>query len=165
MTLRVLRDNAVGKLGKGDYRVVSVENGGRVWLIGQDGKNRYIRPDLIDPNERRDPLKLFEKDQIRLHEGDQIRWGERDKERDIFKSEKAKVLAVGPEGITIENARGRVDIVQPTDRIMKSVSLSYAINMHQAQGLTGDKGIGVLNLSERNLSTSRLFHVMVTRIK
>ncbi|WP_420381038.1 hypothetical protein [Novosphingobium sp.] len=129
MTLRVLRDNAVGKLRKGDYRVVSVENGGRVWLMGPDGKNRYIRPDLIDPNERRDQLKLFEKDQIRLHEGDQIRWGERDKERDIFKSEKAKVLAVGPEGITIENARGRVGIVQPTDRIMKSVSLSYAVNM------------------------------------
>jgi len=165
MTLRVLRDSAVGKLGKGDYRVVSVENGGRVWLMGPDGKNRYIRPDLIDANERRDPLKLFEKDQIRLHEGDQIRWGERDKERDIFKSEKAKVLAVGPEGITIENARGRVEIVQPTDRIMKSVSLSYAINMHQAQGMTGDKGIGVLNPNERNLSTSRLFHVMATRIK
>ena len=165
MTLRVLRDNAVGRLAKGDYQVASVENNGRVWLVGADGKNRYIRPDLIDPNDGRDPLKLFEKDQIRLHEGDQIRWGERDKERDIFKSEKAKVISVGPDGITIENARGRVETVQPTDPIMKSVALSYAINMHQAQGMTGDKAIGVLNPNERNLSTSRLFHVMVTRVR
>jgi len=45
------------------------------------------------------------------------------------------------------------------------VALSYAINLHQAQGMTGDKAIGVLNPNERNLSTSRLFHVMVTRVK
>ena len=165
LTVRVMRDNVVGNLKKGDYEVKGTDSRGRVWVNDAQGKERQIRPDLIDPNDRRDALKLFQRDQIRLHEGDQIRWGDRDNERDIFKSEKAKVLAVGPDGITIENARGRVEIVQPGDPILKSVALSYAINMHQAQGMTGDKAIGVLNPNERNLSTSRLFHVMVTRIK
>lgn len=37
--------------------------------------------------------------------------------------------------------------------------------MHQAQGMTSEKGIGVMHSSERNLSSQRLTHVMATRVR
>lgn len=165
MVLSVLRDNAIPNLKKGEYNVTKVDPQGRVWVMDENGNMRGVRPDRIDPNDKRDAAKLYDKDKITLHEGDKIRWGDRDTEKDIFKSEKAKVLSIGPDGITIETARGGTQTLKPDDPLMRTISLSYAINMHQAQGMTTDNAVGVLNPKERNLSTARLFHVMATRVR
>ena len=51
------------------------------------------------------------------------------------------------------------------DRMLSRMGLAYAINMHQAQGMTSDHGIGVMHSSERQLSNQRLTHVMATRVR
>lgn len=49
--------------------------------------------------------------------------------------------------------------------MLARLGLAYAINMHQAQGMTADRGIGVMHSAERQLSSQRLAHVMVTRVR
>jgi hypothetical protein len=51
------------------------------------------------------------------------------------------------------------------DRMLSRLGLAYAINMHQAQGMTTDQGIGVMHSAERHLSNQRLTHVMATRVR
>jgi len=49
--------------------------------------------------------------------------------------------------------------------MLSRLGLAYAINMHQAQGMTTDRGIGVMHSAERHLSSQRLAHVLVTRVR
>jgi hypothetical protein len=56
-------------------------------------------------------------------------------------------------------------VLEHGDRMLSRLGLAYAINMHQAQGMTTDQGIGVMHSAERHLSNQRLTHVMATRVR
>jgi len=100
-----------------------------------------------------------------LHEGDKIRWTANDKQRGLDNSDLARVLSITENGVKIENARGEIHELRHGDKMLERLGLSYAINMHQAQGMTTDKGIGVMHSAEQNLATQRLTYVMLTRVR
>ncbi|MFC0205312.1 MobF family relaxase [Novosphingobium soli] len=158
------RVDAVG-LSRGRYDVLGADTKGRVVVRDERGREIRFDPQKIDPTDKRDALKLAEKMDTTLHEGDKIRWTDTDKPRNLDNSEQARVLAITEQGVKVENAKGEVIDLQHGDKMLERLGLSYAINMHQAQGMTTDKGIGAMHSSEQNLSTQRLSYVMLTRVR
>jgi len=163
--LDVVRGTRPGGLERGRYDVVGHDARGRVLLRDANGRTIAFNPGKIDPSDKRDAIQLSEKEEIKLHEGDRVRWTANDKERELLNSEQAKVLSVDENGIRIQNAKGEVLDLANGDRMLERLGLSYAINMHQAQGMTTDRGIGVMHSGERHLSNQRLTHVMATRVR
>ena len=90
---------------------------------------------------------------------------EKDDARKLMKSEEAKILAIKDGTVTVENRHGETVELKQNDKMLERMGLAYAINMHQAQGMTSDKGIGVMHSSERLLSNQRLTYVMATRVR
>lgn len=163
--LDVVRNSLPAGLERGRYEVIGHDARGRVILQDEQGRQIKFDPAKIDPTDRRDAIQLSEKDEIRLHEGDKVRWTANDKDRDLLNSEQAKVLAVDENGVRIQNAKGEIVDLSNGDKMLERLGLSYAINMHQAQGMTTDTGIGVMHSAERHLSNQRLTHVMATRVR
>ncbi|MET0602620.1 MAG: AAA family ATPase, partial [Baekduia sp.] len=162
--LEVARGMADIKLGVGRYDVLGVDAKGRV-EIDVRGKVKRFDPQKIDPKDKRDGMSLSQPEKVKLHEGDQIKWTANDKDRGIDNSALARVLAVGADGVTVETADKSIVALKPGDPMLERIGLAYALNMHMAQGMTADNGIGVMGSYERNLSNQRLFNVMVTRTR
>jgi ATP-dependent exoDNAse (exonuclease V) alpha subunit len=158
------RDRPAG-LERGSYDVVGVSAKGIVSLRDTEGKRVRFRPDRLDPNDKRDHLALSERETLRLHEGDRIRWTANDKARGLFNSASADVVAITRDGVEVRTSEGVNIVLAHGDRMLSRLGLAYAINMHQAQGMTTDQGIGVMHSAERHLSNQRLTHVMATRVR
>jgi hypothetical protein len=154
-----------GGLERGHYRVVEVTKTGRVVLRDEDGRRHSFRPDRLDPNDKRESLTLSERETIRIHEGELIRWTANDKARGMFNSAQAEVIGITREGVEVRTSEGVNMLLAHGDRMLSRLGLAYAINMHQAQGMTTDQGIGVMHSAERQLSSQRLTHVMATRVR
>lgn len=154
-----------GGLDRGHYQVVRVSDAGRVTLRDEQGHRHSFRPDGLDPNDKRDSLTLSERETIRIHEGERIRWTANDKARGLYNSAEAQILGISRDGVEIRNAGGEQIVLPHDDKMLARMGLAYAINMHQAQGMTTDQGIGVMHSSERHLSNQRLTHVMATRVR
>lgn len=152
------------KLRPGSYEVIGVDDRGRV-EIKVDGKVRIFDPQKIDPLDKRDAMRLTEKQDITLRENDKIRWTMNDKERGLLNSDLARVVSVGKEGITVETATKQVVELKHGDQMLERLGLAYALNMHMAQGITTDRGIAVMGSYEQNLANQRLFNVTVTRVR
>ena len=151
-------------LKRGRYDVLGVDTKGRVEVqVGT--KTKKFDPQKIDPKDKRDALGLSRPEQLRLHEGDRIKWTMNDKDRGLLNSDLARVLSVGKDGITVETVGKNVVELKSGDPMLERLGLAYALNMHMAQGMTADNGIGVMGSGERNLSNQRLFNVMVTRTR
>jgi hypothetical protein len=97
--------------------------------------------------------------------GDRIRWTANDKARGLFNSAAADVVSITREGVEVRTSEGVNMLLPHGDRMLSRLGLAYAINMHQAQGMTTDQGIGVMHSAERHLSNQRLTHVMATRVR
>ena len=154
-----------GGLERGQYRVVEITKTGRVVLRDEDGRRHSFRPDRLDPNDKRESLTLSERETIRIHEGERVRWTANDKTRGIFNSAEAEIIAITREGVEVRTSEGVNMLLAHGDRMLSRMGLAFAINMHQAQGMTTDKGIGVMHSAERQLSSQRLTHVMATRVR
>lgn len=165
LVLDVVRRNDDLSLLRGRYEVLGSDTKGRVVLRNESGRELRFNPQKINPADQRDTLKLSEKMDMSLHGGDKIRWTDNDKQRGLLNSEAAKILSVGENGVKIENAKGEVLELQLGDKMLERLGLSYAINMHQAQGMTTDRGIGVMHSAEQNLATQKLSYVMLTRVR
>jgi len=162
--LDVTRNTQPGGLSRGRYEVTGFAKG-KVTLQDERGKALRFDPGTIDPNDKTDSIQLSEKVPTTLHEGDKILWRANDKEREIYNSDQAKVLAITDSHVKIENAAGKVLEIDRSDKMLERLGLAYAINMHQAQGMTTDKGIGVVHSAEAKLATQRLTYVMLTRVR
>lgn len=160
----VSRDSSTG-LDRGTYDVVGVSAKGVVSLRNAEGDRVKFRLDRLDPNDKRDHLALYERETLRLHEGDRIRWTANDKARGLFNSAAADVVSITREGVEVRTSEGVNMLLPHGDRMLSRLGLAYAINMHQAQGMTTDQGIGVMHSAERHLSNQRLTHVMATRVR
>ena len=163
--LEVHGDAKPGGLERGHYRVVDVTKTGRVVLRDEDGRRHSFRPDRLDPNDKRDTLSLSEREMIRVHEGERIRWTANDKARGLFNSAEAEIVSITREGVEVRTSEGVNMVLGHGDKMLSRLGLAYAINMHQAQGMTTDLGIGVMHSAERQLSNQRLTHVMATRVR
>jgi len=154
-----------GGLEQGHYRIVEVTGTGRVVLRDEEGHRHSFRPDRLDPTDKRDAITLSERETIRIHEGERIRWTANDKARGLLNSAEAEILRIGEHGVEVRTASGEHLTLSPGDRMLARIGLAYAINMHQAQGMTTDRGIGVMHSGEWHLSNQRLTHVMATRVR
>jgi len=163
--LEVIGRHKPAGLERGSYEVLRVSDKGVVSLRDADGQSLKFRPDRIDANDKRDNLALSERETLRLHEGDRVRWTANDKARGLFNSAEAEVVGITREGVEVRTGEGVNMVLGHGDRMLSRLGLAYAINMHQAQGMTTDRGIGVMHSSERHLSSQRLTHVMATRVR
>ena len=154
-----------GGLERGQYRVVEITKTGRVVLRDEGGRRHSFRPDRLDPNDKRESLTLSERETIRIHEGERVRWTANDKTRGMFNSAEAEIVGITREGVEVRTSEGVNMLLAHGDRMLSRMGLAYAINMHQAQGMTTDQGIGVMHSAERQLSSQRLTHVMATRVR
>ncbi|MEO0030520.1 MAG: hypothetical protein RIS94_278 [Pseudomonadota bacterium] len=163
--VEVFRRERPAGLDVGRYEVLSAHAKGVVTLRDGAGGRVRFAPAAIGADDRRDALALYDAEKVRLHQGDQIRWSANDKDRALFNSAQAQLLAIDADGVRIENARGDILNLRRDDPMLERLGLAYAINMHQAQGMTSDKGIGVMHSAERMLSNQRLTYVMATRVR
>jgi len=163
--LDVVRNSPTVSLARGRYEVLGSDTKGRVVVRNERGTEIRFDPQRVHPDDKKEALKLSEKMDTTLHEGDKIRWTANDKQRGLDNSDQARVLSITENGVKIENARGEIHELQHGDKMLERLGLSYAINMHQAQGMTTDKGIGAMHSAEQNLATQRLTYVMLTRVR
>lgn len=151
---------------RGLHEVVrSDQHSGKVTLRGADGKERVFRPGSLRASRKDDSIRLYERKQITLREGDQIRWGDTDKQRGLDNKAIARVIGVGPGGITVETAAGIEVTLAADEPMLGKIDLAYALNIHMLQGATADRGIVVMDCSEKYLANERLFLVSVTRVR
>ena len=122
-------------------------------------------PQKLDPTVTLERLQISTLDTVRLHEGETIRWTTNDKERGMDNAALATVTGIENGRVTVELASKDTITLEPGDPMLSRLSLAYALNMHMAQGITTDKGIGVMLSHETNLSNQRLFNVLVTRVR
>jgi hypothetical protein len=163
--LDVVRNKDNGGLDRGRYEVVRTNARGEVTLRDENGKRVKFDPSRISPTAKTDALQLSERERIRIHEGDKIRWMGNDKERGLNRADAARIVSISDNVVKVENARGEIIELAAGDKMLERLGLAYALNMHQAQGDTIDKGIGVMHSAERFLSNQRLGHVMATRVR
>ncbi|MDX3910965.1 MAG: MobF family relaxase [Sphingobium sp.] len=151
-------------LAAGRYDVLKVHANGKVELADGRRKIRFD-PQKLSPTEQRERLQLSEKKDLQLREGDRIRWTANDRPRGLHNAALARVVSVGPTGVTVEagdRSRLTLDLGDP---MLSRLDLAYSLNMHMAQGITSDKAITVMSAQERNLANQRLFNVGVTRVR
>lgn len=151
-------------LKRGLYEVTGVAKNGKVELQGPKGLVRFD-PRRLDPLTKRDRLELSTTKDIQISAGDAIRWTENDKGRGIYNSAQATVTGIEDGAVSVRLASGDTLTLAKSDPMLARLDLAYALNMHQAQGVTADRAIEVLLSYERNLSNQRLFNVGVTRVR
>ena len=163
--LEVIGKHRPAGLDAGTYDVIRVSTKGVVSLRDSEGGTIKFRPDRLDPGDKHDSLALSQRENLVLYEGDRIRWTANDKQRGLLNSAEARVVAIIREGVEVRTGEGVNMLLPHGDRMLSRLGLAYAINMHQAQGMTADNGIGVMHSAERHLSNQRLTHVMATRVR
>jgi conjugative relaxase-like TrwC/TraI family protein len=147
-------------------RVIGIDRDkGLVELRDQSGKSFRFNPAKLAPNRTENSVRITRDKEVRLYQGDLIRWTASDRDRGLVNADRAKVLHIGPDGVTVETST-RMQLVLPTgDPMLQRLDLGYALNAHMAQGLTADRGIAVFDSRERNLTNERLFLVNITRVR
>ncbi len=152
-------------LGRGQYQVSRIFDNGKVQLTGPNGRNLRFDPQKIDPSITRSRLELSNLETLKIYEGDTIRWTTNDKDRGLDNAALAKIVSIEGGSVTVETANNERLTLERGDPMLSRIGLAYALNMHMAQGVTADKGIGVMLSYEHNLSNQRLFNVLVTRVR
>jgi ATP-dependent exoDNAse (exonuclease V) alpha subunit len=159
------RQRAQG-LRPGRYRVVETDIAReRVSLENERGRRLEFRPGQLRPQGEQDPLRLFEVRTLDIHAGDRIRWTETDHKRGLLNADQARITAIDGKSVTLKTSLGAEHTLGRDDPMLERLDLAYALNAHMAQGLTSDRGIGVMDSRERNLANQQTFLVTVTRLR
>jgi len=155
------------KLAPGEYRIIGSDRIQQtVTVRGFDGRNRIFRPGRLSPGRNEDSIRVYRERPLELRAGDRLRWGDNDKQRGLYNAAIARVLSVDPAGsITVETPEKIVMTLVPTDPMLRTVDLGYALNAHMAQGVTADRGIAVMDSQEKHLANERLALVTLTRVR
>ncbi|WP_420607440.1 MobF family relaxase [Novosphingopyxis sp.] len=166
MLLEARGADRIQKLGKGQYRITSVDPAKKeVVLADAKGRQHWFRPGRIRPGLNEDRLALFEQKRLNLHAGDRIRWTENDHKRGLFNADQAHVIGIDERSVTLVTSAGMEHRLKRGDPMLRRLDLAYALNAHMAQGLTSDRGIAVMDSREKNLSNQQTFLVTVTRLR
>ena len=153
-------------IAAGVMRVTAVDRQGDVVeLVDEKGKTVRFRPDGLSVNRTENSVRISREKELKLYEGDRIRWTETDRDRGLINADRAKVLRIDANGVTIETS-AKIEVTLPEgDPMLQRLDLGYALNAHMAQGLTADRGIAVFDSRESNLTNERLFLVNITRVR
>lgn len=151
-------------LRRGGTFEVSRVFAGKVEMRRGSERIRFV-PQKLNPTITLERLQISTLDTVHLHEGETIRWTDNDKDRGMHNAALATVTAIENGRVTVELASKDTITLEPGDPMLSRLSLAYALNMHMAQGITADRGIGVMLSHETNLSNQRLFNVLVTRVR
>jgi ATP-dependent exoDNAse (exonuclease V) alpha subunit len=137
---------------------------GTVHLRLSRGRDIAFRPDRLRPGSK-SPLQLYERKALTIHDGDRIRWTANDHNRGLFNADQAQVSAITERGVTLQTSLGVTLDLPRGDPMLKRLDLAYALNAHMSQGLTSDRGIAVMETSDRKLVNQQTFLVTVTRLR
>lgn len=153
-------------LKRGEHRIEQVDRrSGIVTVRDMRWRDHRFRPARLRTGEERSPLELYERQQLALHSGDPVRWTASDHPRGLFNADRAEVLQIDRKGVTVRTSAGVEVKLALRDPMLRRLDLAYALNAHMAQGLTSDRGIAVIDSSERKLVSEQNFLVTVTRLR
>ncbi|WP_431471251.1 MobF family relaxase [Sphingosinithalassobacter sp. LHW66-3] len=153
-------------LKRGEYAVRGIDQAkGVVRLEDERGRQHAFTPARMRKTAKDDNLALYERRELEVHRGDRIRWTRNDHRRGLFNADRAKVVSIERDRVTIETSKGEELQLKEGDSMLKRIDLAYALNAHMAQGLTSDRGIAVMDSRERNLANQKTFLVTVTRLR
>jgi hypothetical protein len=150
----------------GEHRVERIDRrAGTVHLRDPRANTRIFRPGRLKPGQDAMPLELYDAQKLELHVGDPVRWTASNHRRGLFNADRAEVIALSPKGMTVRTSAGVEQTLKAGDPMLRRLDLAYALNAHMAQGLTSDRGIAVLDSSERKLASQQTFLVTITRLR
>lgn len=153
-------------LGKGRYDVIAIDDArGTVELRDSMARHHAFVPSRLGPNGDNQVIQLYECKELKLYSGDTIRWTANDHQRGLINADRARITAIGQDGITVRTSTGMAQYLKADDPMLARIDLAYALNAHMAQGLTSDKGIAVMDSRERKLLSARNFLVTITRLR
>ena len=165
MVLDVAERSDGVRLAKGRAEVVAVDpTAGTVRVRGADAKERTFRPDRLRPT-RDTGLQLYERKDLTIHERDRIRWTASDHKRGLFNADRAQIVGIDSDVVSIETSLGVKLDLKRDDPMLQRLDLAYALNAHMAQGLTSDAGIAVMETRDTKLINQQTFLVTVTRLR
>jgi ATP-dependent exoDNAse (exonuclease V) alpha subunit len=166
MVLELAKAERAMGLRRGEYAVRGIdEEKGIVRLEDERGREHAFRPARLRKTGKDDNLALYERRELEVHRGDRIRWTRNDHRLGLFNADRARLVAIERDRVTVETSKGEQLLLKEGDTMLKRVDLAYALNAHMAQGLTSDRGIAVMDSRERNLSNQKMFLVTVTRLR
>ena len=166
MVLEVAKPERALGLKRGEYAVRGIDEARGVVRLQDDRGGRHaLRPARMRRTGKEDNLALYERREVEVHRGDRIRWTRNDHRRGLFNADRAKIVSIERDRVTVETSKGEQLQFKEGDPMLKRIDLAYALNAHMAQGLTSDRGIAVMDSRERNLSNQKTFLVTVTRLR
>jgi ATP-dependent exoDNAse (exonuclease V) alpha subunit len=166
MVLELAKAERTLGLRRGEYAVRGIDEAkGIVWLENERGRQRAFRPARMRKTAKDDNLALYERRELEVYRGDRIRWTRNDHRRGLYNADRARLVAIERDRVTVETSNGEQLQLKEGDPMLKRIDLAYALNAHMAQGLTSDRGIAVMDSRERNLATQKTFLVTVTRLR
>ena len=158
--------NRAQGLKVGEHRIERIDaRTGVIRLRDSHGGVQRFRPARMRPGQERDPLGLYERQRLAIHVGDPIRWTANDHKRGLFNADRAEIIGLGKDGVTIRTSAGVEQTLARSDPMLRRLDLAYALNAHMAQGLTSDRGIAVMDSAERKLASKQTFLVTITRLR
>ena len=166
LTVELQKDLPSQGIAAGRFAVAGVDQAkGVVTLKDERGRDHSFRPSKLATNRDENSVRISDRKELRLHEGDTIRWTDTDRDRGLINADRARVLSVSAQGITVETSTRMAVTLPAGDRMLERLDLGYALNAHMAQGLTADRAIAVMDSAEKKLSNQRLFLVNITRVR
>lgn len=166
MVVEVAKSERTLGLRRGEYAVLDIDEANGVARLQDDhGRQHAFRPGRVGRTGKDDNLALYERRKLEVYCGDLIRWTRNDHRRGLFNADRATVVSIERDRVTIETSKGEQLQLKEGDPMLKRIDLAYALNAHMAQGLTSDRGIAVMDSRERNLSNQKTFLVTVTRLR
>ena len=156
---REIRDQ---KIKAGTATITGVKND-IVELTRADGTVDRLDPQRLAKNRTANSFRVGTIKEVAIRENDKVRWTSNDRDKGLLNAATADVVKIDAAGITVRNAAG-IDVTLPTgDRMLKNLDLGYALNTHKVQGATEDRAIAVMDSSEKQLTSAKLFLVNATR--
>jgi hypothetical protein len=157
------RDRPAG-LERGTYDVVGVSAKGVVSLRDTEGKRVRFRPDRLDPMTSATIWLCLSAKPCAFTKAIAFAGPPMTRREACSIPPRPMWSPSHVNGVEVRTSEGVNMVLAHGDRMLSRLGLAYAINMHQAQGMTTDQGIGVMHSAER-LSNQRLTHVMATRVR
>ena len=138
---------------------------GQLHLKDKDGHEQIFRPDLIPATGDRNFLSVFEQTTLNLSAGDKIRWTGNDPEQNVINGQRANIVNVEGDAITLKMADGKERSFDRDNPILKHLDHGYALTAYASQGTTFDRVIAALDSSEKMLTNRQTFYVEISRAR
>ncbi len=105
LIVELQRDLPSQGIAAGRYVVAGVDTTkGVVTLKDERGQDHKFRPSKLATNRDENTVRISDRKELRLHEGDTIRWTDTDRDRGLINADRAKVLNISAQRVTVETS-------------------------------------------------------------